>query len=189
MSEISVAEKVLAGDERVIGELVARAWPRFGMGAGGLTGEEMRQEACAELVEAARAHDGARDGDFAALAVARARRRMARVLRAERRRRSRLTPLAPDGGPDGRATVPGERFGSGWANPRLDRALARLSPRLRAIVALSFGEDASDADIGRRLRASAGAIGRARRRAEAALRADLLRPRRSGPTGRGDPVP
>jgi RNA polymerase sigma factor (sigma-70 family) len=168
--------RVLAGDERAIDQLVTAAWPRAALAHSTIlpTGD-LRQEACAELIEAARGYDPTRDGDFAVLAAARMRRRLERLLRAERRRRARLATFQPD-----RLPAPRTAPSSDWpvANRRLERALATLPPRLRAVIVRSYGRDMTDAAIASEYGTTPAAIERARRRAAALLKNELRGPRR-----------
>jgi RNA polymerase sigma factor (sigma-70 family) len=173
--------RVLDGDWRAIERLVGAAWPRAGLAhTGGVEASDLRQEACAELIAAARSYDPARDGDFADLAVARVRRRLGRLLRAAARARRRLPTVPLDG--QALAGEPSDTVDAG-RNPRLARALARLSPRLRAVIVRSFVRGMSDAEIAAEYRLSRGALERARRRAAAQLRAELRRGRATMPPG------
>jgi RNA polymerase sigma factor (sigma-70 family) len=170
--------RVLSGDERAIDQLVAAAWPRAALAhSTALPTGDLRQEACAELIETARGYDPARDGDFAALALARMRRRLERLLRAERRRRARLGTFQLDRLPAPRPAAP---IDEPDANRRLERALATLSPRLRAVIVRSYGRDMTDAAIATEYGTTPAAIERARRRAAALLKNELRGHRRPG---------
>jgi RNA polymerase sigma factor (sigma-70 family) len=176
VSERDLAERVLSGDRHAIDRLVEAAWPRAALGHGGsLPADDLRQEACTELIAAARGYDPARDGDFAALAVARARRCLERLLRADRRRRARLRSIQLDAlpAPGDPAVQPGTGPEDGDGNRRLARALSTLSPRLRAVIVRSYGREMSDAEIAAEYGVSPTAIERARRRAAALLRHEL----------------
>jgi RNA polymerase sigma factor (sigma-70 family) len=180
--------RVLSGDGPTIDRLVAAAWPRVALGhPDAPPSADLRQEACEELIAAARAYDPARDGDFAPLAVARVRRRIERLLRAEGRRRARLRtarlealPAPPDP-----TTQPGSAAEPD-TNRRLVRALGALPPRLRAVIVRSYGRDMTDAAIAAEYATTPAAVQRARRRAAALLKHQLRHPR-LGPAGRAPP--
>ncbi|HEY3083228.1 MAG TPA: sigma-70 family RNA polymerase sigma factor [Chloroflexota bacterium] len=180
MSERCLVGRVLAGDEGAIDRLIDAAWPRAALGhPNSLPAGDLRQEACQELIAAARGYDPARDGDFAALAVARMRRRLERLLRADRRRHARLRPARLDAlpAPADPAALSGPGADEPEGNRRLVRALGTLPPRLRALIVRSYGRDMGDADIAAEYGLSPDAVERARRRAAALLRNELRGPR------------
>jgi RNA polymerase sigma factor (sigma-70 family) len=177
--------RVLSGDERSLDRLVDAAWPRAALRhPRALPSGDLRQEAYEELIATARRYDPARDGDFAALAVARVRRRLERVLRADRRGRPQTVRLEALPGPAGSSGRPGPWPDEPAGNPRLARALGTLSPRLRAVIVRSYGRGMSDAEIAVEYGLSPAALERARRRATALLRDELR-----GPRPRGRPPP
>jgi len=168
-------ERVLAGDEEAIQPLVAAAWPRLGRRSwASLEHEEMRVEAVGALVEAAHEYQAAPapGGDFAEFAVARVQRRLAAVLRAERKRRTRLRPLFPSD--DERATTElRTRFDQQVESPRLAGALRRLPPRQRAVIARIYWQGLTSAEAAAAEGVGSERVRRLRRAAEAALRRAL----------------
>lgn len=171
----AVLERVLAGDGAAIDELVAAAWPRLGRGRFRYDSADLRQEAIAELLAVAHEQREQPD-DFARVALARVKRRLAQVVRAERTRSARIRPLAP--GDDERVGYePATRLSEQVESPALGRALRRLSPRERAVIARVYWREMSAAEIARREGVGPLAVAKLRRQAEAALRQALGRRR------------
>jgi RNA polymerase sigma factor (sigma-70 family) len=176
MVETGLLERVLAGDETAMQGLVTAAWPRLGRGGQRVDHAELRQEALTELVAVAREQHAGPSGDFAELAVARLKRRMAAVVRAERNRAFRIRPLDPDR--DDRAAAEGDtRLSAQVESPTLARALRRLPPRERAVIARVYWQELTAAEIAEREGVDPPAVRKLRRQAEAALRR-ALQPRR-----------
>jgi RNA polymerase sigma factor (sigma-70 family) len=177
----TLAERVLSGDQKVIHELVESCWPamRYPVLGGLVDAAELRQAARAELVEAARAYDQLRDGDFATHATRRIRRLVERVRRRERRLRERLIPL--DELPEQLEPRAPEPPPASPGNPRLRRALDRLSPRLRSVIIRLYYREVSALDVAAQDGTSPAAVERARRRALARMKRDLRGPRTMPP--------
>ena len=172
VGEVAVLERVLAGDADVFAELIADAWPRFGTGllaSGALDRGDLEQEAAAVLVETARSFDPA-EGDFRELAVGRVRRHLRSILRAERRRRSHLVRLA---GQDVATARGADPLAGEVEHPRLVRLLKRMSPRVRAVIARVYWQDASTTDIARAEGRPVESVRQARLRALVLLRQEL----------------
>lgn len=178
MGSATLAERVLAGDEVVIKQLVDSCWPamRFAVHGGFADPAELRQVARVELVEAARAYDPARDGDFFAHAHRRVRRQLERVRRRERRLRERLVPL--DGLPEELEPAAPEPAPEPPPSPPMRRALGRLSPRQRSVVVRLYYRELTALQIAAQDGTSPDAVDRAHRRAIARMKRDLrgLRP-------------
>jgi RNA polymerase sigma factor (sigma-70 family) len=164
----ALLERVLAGDLPVIRELIAESWPRAGFAFGRVAAdrEELEQVAAQHLFEAARSYTAAA-GPFRPYAVERLRRQLVRFVSRERRRRARFAPLETQAEPSAemRTRVNGE-----VEDPRLFRALRRLSPRLRALIARIYWDGATNGELAAEEGADPRAIRAARRRAERALR-------------------
>jgi RNA polymerase sigma factor (sigma-70 family) len=178
-------ERVLAGDATAMEGLIDAAWPRLGRGWLRVDAAELRQEAVAELLAAAREHalmsdprdpavPGASPADdhFARAAIARLKRRLAAVVRAERTRSSRLRPLGP--ADEERAVYePSSRVAEQVESPTLGRALARLSPRERAVIARTYWREMTAAEIAEGEGLDPETVRQIRRRAETVLREAL----------------
>jgi RNA polymerase sigma factor (sigma-70 family) len=182
----AVQARLLAGDAHLLAELVAASAvglrPSETGHSGAIDRAELEQEAARALLELASSFDP-RDGDFRTYAIDHAHRRLARLLRAERRRRSRIFPL--DGRDEARlAADPTTRFDAEVENPRLRRALRRLSPRLRALIARIYWDGRTTREIADEQGGSAEATRRMLNRAQARLRA-LMAPRRPLRDGTG----
>jgi RNA polymerase sigma factor (sigma-70 family) len=174
----TLAERVLAGDRGVIDQLVESSWStmRYAVFYGLTDADELRQAARVELVEAARAYDPPRDGDFAAHAARRIRRLVERVRRRERRRLEREIPL--DEVPkELEPRVPGPPPPPPPRNRRLRRSLRRLSPRLRSVVVRLYYRELDALDVAAQDGTSPADVERARRAALARMRRDLRGPR------------
>lgn len=178
MAEAILLERVLAGDEAAMQGLLSAAWPRLGRGGPWVDHAELRQEGLAELVALAHEQRARPSGDFAELAVARLKRRLAAVLRAERRRAVRLRALGPDDD-DRRAVELETRLDAQVESAGLAGALRRLSPRERAVIVRIYWQEMGATEIAEREGLHPAAVRRLRGRAEAALRRAL------GTRGRG----
>ena len=181
----ALLERILAGDGPAMDGLIDAAWPRLGRARLRLDAAELRQEAVAELLAAAREHAATfhpadltasgsppADDEFARAAIARLKRRLAAVVRAERTRSSRLRPLEP-ADEERAAYEPRSRVADQVDSPTLGRALARLSPRERAVIARTYWREMTAAEIAEREGLDPETIRQIRRRAEAALREAL----------------
>jgi len=172
MAEAALLERVLAGDEAAMQGLVTAAWPRLGRGGPGVDHAELRQEAMAELVAVAHEERERPTGDFGELAVARLKRRLAAVVRAERKRAARVRALGPED--DDRGAVEMDtRLTAQVESPALAGALRRLSPRERAVIVRLYWQEMTAVEIAARDGVDPAAVRRLRGRAEAALRQAL----------------
>ncbi|MBI2940459.1 MAG: sigma-70 family RNA polymerase sigma factor [Chloroflexi bacterium] len=137
---------------------------------------DLSQETARFFLELVRAFSAEREGNFATYLKARLHWHIARYLRAEDRRRGRECGLVDSHGELlVEPAVPGPEP-VGIANPRLRRALARLSPRQRAIIAGFYWQDRETQEIACELGVTTQAVTAVRRRAEATLRRLLLEP-------------
>jgi RNA polymerase sigma factor (sigma-70 family) len=173
----TLAERVLAGDQQVIRELVESSWSsmRYVVFAGLVDAAELRQAARVELLEAARAYDPARDGDFAAHASRRIRRLVERVRKRERRLRERLVPL--DELPEELEPRAPELPVAPPPNRRLRRSLNRLSPRFRAVIVRLYYRELSELEVAAQDGTAPADVASLHRRALARMRRDLRGPR------------
>lgn len=172
---IALLEQVLAGEPAAFAELTEAGWPRFGTGiirSGLVERADLRQEAAEVLLAAAQSYDPAQ-GDFRAVAVARVRQRLRKILCAERRRRSRVQPMEVSENEEPEAVQ--ERFVAEIEDPRLAGALRRLSPRLRAVIARAYWQGASIGQIAHAEGTTADTVRTARRRALVLLRLEMDR--------------
>lgn len=167
----SLLERVESGDPTTLVALTRDSLPRFHIarvGARHVERDDLHQEALAAMMELARLCAGDADR-FAAEVVAHTRRRLESFLRAERRRSKAISASAIESDlwhPRTGAPTRGE----GLANARLERALLTLSPRQRALLVRIYWQEASVETLAAEANVLPGAIQRARRRAEAALR-------------------
>jgi RNA polymerase sigma factor (sigma-70 family) len=173
-------ERILAGDEAAMAPLIEAGWPRFGGRARrSVDRDELRQEAISTLLEVARGAGETPEADFVAQAIVRMRRRLATVVRAEGTRRQRSRPLVESDA--ARAAYQMEtRFAQQVESPDLARALRRLPPRQRAIIARIYWEGRSAAEIAAGDGVQTDTIRQLRRQAERTLRRALAGRSRPG---------
>ncbi len=138
-------------------------------GRGDLDRAELLQEASSSVLAVLAEDPNLRpDRDVDAI-VPRARRRIESFLRAERRRKGRTIPLSTMEAEGWDPPDPTEPPAVRDDEPRLRAALARLSPRQRAILVRLYWQSVSADEVARAERTSVEAVQKARRRAEASL--------------------
>jgi RNA polymerase sigma factor (sigma-70 family) len=154
---------LLAG---VIGQLRRRLPP-------GVERMDLQQEAARVFCESVRSYDPSRRVNLTTYLVKSVRWRVANYLRAEARRAGQvpleaahLDELAEDV-----ASSPTDTL-----SPRVSRALSRLSPRQRAVVAGLYWRERTTVELARELGITAPAVTALRRRAERAIREELGEP-------------
>ncbi len=137
----------------------------------GVDRSDVEQETAAALCELAREFEPDRGIPLGAYLKAKLGWRVWHYLRGERRRTGHLPLDAVDveAIPDSVVETPTP----GVASPRVARALRRLSPRQRAVIAGIFWRERTEREIARELNVSHQAVTALRRRAEASLRKSL----------------
>jgi RNA polymerase sigma factor (sigma-70 family) len=146
---------------------------RFAVHSGFVDPAELRQAARVELFETARGYDPDRDGDFEAHATRRVRRLLERIRRRERRLRERHVPLETLSEEE-EPHAP-EELREPPTSPPVQRALGRLSPKLRSVVVRLYYRELTALQVAAQDGVSTWAIEKARHRALALMKRDLRR--------------
>ena len=132
---------------------------------------DVEQEAALQTCNLIRAFDPARGVSLPVFVRSALSWRLANYLRAEARRVATV-PLAAVHLEE-IADTAADLGAGGLANPRLQRAIGRLSPRQRAIIAGRYFRERTTRQLAEELGLTEQAITSTRRRAEAALRRDI----------------
>lgn len=168
----------LDGDAVAIAELYRRFKPLLArtlreLRLGPHEADDASQEIVRQFLELVREFSPERQVSFTTYIRSKLRWRIANYLRAERIRRGRMLPLLDANGkpiiePSVEFQEPTE-----LSSLHLRRALARLSPKQRAVIARYYWQQRTTQQIARELGLTPPATTALRRRAEAALRAYL----------------
>ncbi len=137
----------------------------------GVERSDVEQEAARALCELALEYEPARGIPLSAYLRAKLGWKVSHYLRQEKRRTGHL-PLDTvdvEAIPDSTVEAPSP----GIASPRVARAIRRLSPRQRAVIAGIFWRERTEKEIARELNVSHQAVTALRRRAESSLRRQL----------------
>lgn len=176
--DVCLAIAARSGDREALASLCARYRPLIGAVASryralpaGVERADVEQEAAQALCELALTFDPARGIPLAAYLKAKLGWRVAHYLRQEQRRTGHL-PLESidvESIPESVANLPSP----GIASHRVARALRRLSPRQRAVIAGIFWRERTAREMAIELQVSHQAVAALKRRAEAAIRREL----------------
>ena len=172
------AAAAIVGDDASLSSLCERYRPlvdavaaRYRSLPAGVERSDVQQEAVRCLCELALQYEPDRGIPLAAYLKAKLGWRVAHYLRQEKKRAGHLPLDAVDveAIPESVVDAPSP----GIANPRIARALKRLSPRQRAVIAGIFWRERTERELARELHVSHQAVAALRRRAEASLRKHL----------------
>jgi RNA polymerase sigma factor (sigma-70 family) len=137
----------------------------------GVERSDVEQEAARALCELALEYEPARGIPLSAYLRAKLGWRVSHYLRQEKRRTGHLPLDSVDLEAVRESVV--ESPSPGIASPRIARAIGRLSPRQRAVIAGVFWRERTEKEIARELNVSHQTVTALRRRAEASLRKQL----------------
>ena len=138
----------------------------------GLDPDDLAQETARHFCELVRAFDPAQGTNLTTYLQRKLRWRVVNFLRAEKRRAGHLRLEAAQ--LDRLAEEMGHARHDDLASPRLARALRRLSPRQRTVIAGIYWQERRAGELARQLGITPQAVTALRRRAEAALRREFL---------------
>ena len=185
----ALVDRARRGDPAARAELVERYQPLIWRLVGrlrpytpgtGLDVEDLYQQAVQSFLELIQEYDPTRSNGFGSYLKTKLSWRLRNCLRAHRRRRRDETGYG--------VTIPAQLAGRSvtqleinWgvyevSSPRLRRALGRLSPKQKQILARIYGEGCRIEDLAGQLGISSRAVNGLRQRAEARLRAELSAP-------------
>ncbi len=151
--------------------LIAATAARYRSLPPGVERSDVEQEAARALCELALEYQPDRGTPLAAYLKSKLGWRVSHYLRNEKRRTGHLPLEAVDVEAIPESVV--EAPTPGISSPRIARALRRLSPRQRAVIAGIFWRERTEVELASELQVSYQAVASLRRRAEASLRKQL----------------